>query len=88
MEGGNALVDAITGKVNPSGKMPFTTPVALEQSPDVALGNFRGRDLKVKYEEDILVGYRWYDTETVTGCLSLRIWIVLYGLFFCRFIYR
>ena len=43
--------------------MPFTTPVALEQSPDVALGNFPGRDLKVKYEEDILVGYRWYDTK-------------------------
>lgn len=63
MEGGNALADAITGKVNPSGKMPFTTPVTLEQSPDVALGNFPGRDLKVKYEEDILVGYRWYDTK-------------------------
>lgn len=63
MEGGNALVDAITGKVNPSGKMPFTTPVTLEQSPDMALGNFPGRDLKVKYEEDILVGYRWYDTK-------------------------
>ena len=26
-------------------------------------GNFPGRDLKVKYEEDILVGYRWYDTK-------------------------
>ena len=63
MDGGNALADAITGKVNPSGKMPFTTPVTLEQSPDVALGNFPGRDLKVKYEEDILVGYRWYDTK-------------------------
>lgn len=63
MEGGNALADVITGKVNPSGKMPFTTPVTLEQSPDVALGNFPGRDLKVKYEEDILVGYRWYDTK-------------------------
>ena len=30
--------------------MPFTTPVTLEQSPDVALGNFPGRDLKVKYK--------------------------------------
>ena len=29
----------------------------------MALGNFPGRDLKVKYEEDILVGYRWYDTK-------------------------
>lgn len=63
MEGGNALVDVLSGKVNPSGKMPFTTPVSLDQSPAHALGNFLGRDLKVNYEEDILVGYRWFDTK-------------------------
>ena len=57
MEGGNALVDVL------SGKMPFTTPVSLDQSPAHALGNFPGRDLKVNYEEDILVGYRWFDTK-------------------------
>lgn len=63
MEGGNALVDVLSGKANPSGKMPFTTPVSLDQSPAHALGNFPGRDLKVNYEEDILVGYRWFDTK-------------------------
>ena len=63
MEGGNVLVDVLSGKVNPSGKMPFTTPVSLDQSPAHALGNFPGRDLKVNYEEDILVGYRWFDTK-------------------------
>lgn len=63
MEGGNALVDVLSGKVNPSGKMPFTTPVSLDQSPAHALGNFPGRDLNVNYEEDILVGYRWFDTK-------------------------
>ena len=63
MEGGNALVDVLSGKVNPSGKMPFTTPVSLDQSPAHALGNFPGRDLKVNYEEDILVGYRWFDKK-------------------------
>ena len=63
MEGGNALVDVLSGKVNPSGKMPFTTPVSLDQSPAHALGNFPGRDLKVNYEEDILVGYHWFDTK-------------------------
>lgn len=65
MEGGNAVIDAIFGGVNPSGKMPFTLPVTLEQSPVHALGNFPGRDLKENYEEDILVGYRWFDTKHV-----------------------
>ena len=65
MEAGNAVADALSGKINPSGKLPFTIPVALEQSPAHALGNFPGRDLKVNYEEDILVGYRWFDTKNI-----------------------
>ncbi len=65
MEAGNAVVDVLSGKVNPSGKMPFTLPVSLEQSPAHALGNYPGRNLKVNYEEDILVGYRWFDTKNV-----------------------
>jgi len=66
MEAGNAVVDVISGKVNPSGKMPFTLPVSLGQSPAHALGNFPGRDLKVSYDEGILVGYRWFDTKNIT----------------------
>lgn len=65
MEAGNAVADVLSGKVNPSGKMPFTLPVSLEQSPAHALGNFPGRDLTVKYEEGILVGYRWFDTKKI-----------------------
>jgi beta-glucosidase len=65
MEAGNAVADILSGKVNPSGKLPFTIPVALDQSPAHALGNFPGKDLKVNYEEDILVGYRWFDTKKV-----------------------
>jgi beta-glucosidase len=65
MEAGNAVADVLSGKVDPSGKMPFTLPVVLEQSPAHALGNFPGRDLKVNYEEDIFVGYRWYDTKKI-----------------------
>ena len=65
MEAGNAVADVLSGKVNPSGKLPFTIPVVLEQSPAHALGNFPGRDLKVNYEEDILVGYRWFDTKKI-----------------------
>lgn len=65
MEAGNAVADVLSGKVNPSGKMPFTLPVVLEQSPAHALGNYPGHDLKVNYEEDILVGYRWFDTKKI-----------------------
>ena len=66
MEAGNAAADLLSGTVNPSGKLPFTLPVSLEQSPAHALGNFPGKDGKVNYEEDILVGYRWFDTKKIT----------------------
>ncbi len=65
MEAGNAVADALSGKVNPSGKLPFTMPVVLDQSPAHALGNFPGHNLKVTYEEDILVGYRWFDAKNI-----------------------
>lgn len=63
MEAGNAVTDVLTGVETPSGKMPFTIPVSLGQSPAHAYGNFPGRDGKVNYQEDILVGYRWFDTK-------------------------
>ena len=65
MEAGNAVADILSGKVNPSGKLPFTIPVTLDQSPAHALGNFPGRGMEVNYEEDILVGYRWFDTKKI-----------------------
>lgn len=64
-EGGNALADVLLGTVNPSGKLPWTLPKKLEDSPAHATNSFPG-DKTVKYEESILVGYRWFDTKNVT----------------------
>ena len=63
-EGGNALVDVLLGKVNPSGKLPWTMPKKIEDSPAHATNSFPG-DKTVTYKEGILVGYRWFDTKKI-----------------------
>lgn len=63
-ENGNALADILIGKVNPSGKMPFTFPMNLKESPAHALNAYPG-DSVVTYKEGILVGYRWFDTKKI-----------------------
>lgn len=63
-EGGNALVDVLMGKVNPSGKLPWTMPKDIKDSPAHATNSFPG-GASVTYEEGILVGYRWFDTKNV-----------------------
>ncbi len=66
-EAGNALADVLTGRVNPSGKLPFTW---FRQLSDVGAhslntypGTWReGHDvIDEEYKEDIFVGYRWAD---------------------------
>ena len=63
-EAGNALADVLFGKVNPSGKLPFTFPVRLEDNAAHAMGEFPGGD-SVRYNESIFVGYRWHDTKQI-----------------------
>ncbi len=64
-ENGNALADVLTGKINPSGKLPFTFPADLKDSPAFALNAYPGDNLQVDYKEGILVGYRWFDTKKI-----------------------
>lgn len=64
-EGGNAIADVVLGRVNPSGKLPFTMPVKLADVGAHALNAFPGDEVKVEYLEDILVGYRWFDTKNI-----------------------
>lgn len=63
-EGGNALADVLLGNVNPSGKLPWTMPKNLMDSPAHATNSFPG-DQTVSYVEGLLVGYRWFDTKNI-----------------------
>jgi glycoside hydrolase family 3 domain protein len=63
-EAGNSLADVLFGDVNPSGKLPFTFPVRLEDNAAAAMGQYPG-DKDVAYNEDIFVGYRYADTKGV-----------------------
>ena len=56
---GEAVYDILFGKVNPSGKLPETFPVALD---DVAASAyFPGGTAAVQYREGLYVGYRYFD---------------------------
>ncbi|MBN1465415.1 glycoside hydrolase family 3 C-terminal domain-containing protein [candidate division KSB1 bacterium] len=39
-EGGNALADVLVGNISPGGRLPFTIPLKLEDSPAFAMGNY------------------------------------------------
>ena len=64
-EAGNVFADVLFGDVNPSGKLPFTYPEKLEDTPAYHFGDLPGRNLKVEYKEGIFVGYRYFDTYHV-----------------------
>ena len=68
-EAGHALAAVLMGDVNPSGRLPFTFPVRLEDSPAHCVGEYIGKrsnqTIDVEYKEGILVGYRWHDTKRI-----------------------
>ena len=63
-EAGNALADVLFGAVNPSGKLPFTFPVRLEDCSAHSAGEYPGEG-QVVYRDGIFVGYRWIEKERI-----------------------
>ncbi|MBS2099798.1 glycoside hydrolase family 3 C-terminal domain-containing protein [Carboxylicivirga linearis] len=100
-EGGNSVVDILTGKVNPSGKLAITFPVSYDDTPthttfpgheiegevdeaeDLSGFSFMKRvPWEVFHEEDIYVGYRYYNTFDVPVAYPFG-----YGLSYTSFKY-
>ena len=66
-QAGHAIADVISGDSNPSGKLPFSFPVKLEDNSAHYFGetSYPGVDYNQEYKDDILVGYRWHDTKQI-----------------------
>lgn len=81
-EAGNALADVLSGDVNPSGKLPFTFPVKLEDNSAHYFGelSYPGDSINQYYKDDILVGYRWHETKKIDPLFAFG-----YGLSYTNF---
>ncbi len=87
---GESMADVITGKVNPSGKLPFTFPVKIEDNSAHYFGEISypgvtdadGNNPRQEYLDDILVGYRWHDTKKIKPLFPFG-----YGLSYTTFSY-
>jgi len=64
-EAGNALASLLFGDVNPSGKLPVTFPKSEDQTPVNTVSQYPGIFNEAAYNEQLLVGYRWYDARNV-----------------------
>ncbi len=80
-EAGNAIADVLFGRVNPSGKLPFTFPVRLEDSAAHALDAYDIADETV-YKEGIFVGYRWHEKQGIAPLFAFG-----HGLSYTTFSY-
>ncbi|HEX5690981.1 MAG TPA: glycoside hydrolase family 3 C-terminal domain-containing protein, partial [Roseiflexaceae bacterium] len=79
-ECGNAIADVLFGAVNPSGKLPQSFPVRLEDNP--AFLNYPGENGVVTYGEGIFVGYRYYEKKKIAPLFPFG-----FGLSYTRFSY-
>ena len=95
-EGGNAVVDVLTGKVNPSGRLATTFPMSYSDVPSAktfpgkelpgvapsGLNPFGDKPSESTYDEGIYVGYRYYETFGVKPAYEFG-----YGLSYTKFSY-
>lgn len=70
-EAGSSIASVLVGDVNPSGKLPFTFPKAIEDIPAHKLNAYPGIKrlnssiVDEEYKEGIFVGYRWMEKENI-----------------------
>ncbi|MHA2247000.1 MAG: beta-glucosidase [Candidatus Hodarchaeales archaeon] len=84
MESGRAISNVLFGDVNPSGKLPITFPKELTDSPaHRSTRTFPGEDLKVFYDEGVMVGYRYFDKEKIEPLFPFG-----FGLSYTTFLYE
>jgi beta-glucosidase len=84
--GGQAIAEVLTGKVNPSGRLPMTFPVSLAQTPRPVLpglGTPFGTATTIRYDEGAEVGYRWFAQKNLKPMYAFG-----HGLSYTRFAYR
>lgn len=78
--GSSAMLDILIGKVNPSGKLSETYPLAYIDTP--AYNYYPSKERTSEYRESIYVGYRYYDTAEVPVKFPFG-----YGLSYTEFSY-
>ncbi|MCR8559453.1 glycoside hydrolase family 3 C-terminal domain-containing protein [Mucilaginibacter sp. BJC16-A38] len=82
LEGGNAVADVLSGKVNPSGRL--ATTFAMDYKDEPTAKNFPGtpaeKPAQVNYEEGIYVGYRYFDSYKINPAYEFG-----YGLSYTKF---
>jgi beta-glucosidase len=78
--GGKALANVLFGKVNPSGKLPFTFPLRNADTP--TWGDMGVISKDPVYSEKLNIGYRWYDAKKIAPLFEFG-----YGLSYTHFTY-
>lgn len=79
-ETGNAIASILFGEVNPSGKLPVSYLSSAEKSP--AWKGYKDKSYKVRYDEGIFVGYRYYDKNNIEPAFPFG-----FGLSYTTFTY-